>query len=246
LLMAAASACIWSSFHHLCVVYRRGVLYTKPDTVCTQCTHMGWRKPTTNEKYALPASVFNHCLGRHCRWSSSGPHVLPAHLTGNDYLQFLREELPVMLEDVPLTVRQKMLFQHDGAPAHCSLRDRQFLTESYPQWRIGRGGPVAWPSRSPDLNPLDLFLWEYLKCLVYETEVHSIHELLQLVYDACHTVRTQQGIFERVCHLSGDEQKHVCRWLEITLNTYCKCLGTNKWLVTLLLLYFIFTLFWYC
>jgi hypothetical protein len=25
-----------------------------------------------------------------------GPHVLPARLTGNDYLQFLREELPVM------------------------------------------------------------------------------------------------------------------------------------------------------
>jgi hypothetical protein len=29
-----------------------------------------------------------------------GPHALPARLTNNDYLQFLREELPVMLEDV--------------------------------------------------------------------------------------------------------------------------------------------------
>jgi hypothetical protein len=61
------------------------------------------------------------------------PHVLPARLTGNDYLQFLREELPVMLQDVPLTVWQKMWFQHDEAPAHYGLRVRQFLTERYPQ-----------------------------------------------------------------------------------------------------------------
>jgi hypothetical protein len=42
-----------------------------------------------------------------------GPLVLLARLTGNDYLLFLREELPVMLEDVPLTVWQKMWFQHN-------------------------------------------------------------------------------------------------------------------------------------
>jgi hypothetical protein len=88
-----------------------------------------------------------------------GPNVSKARLTGNDYPQFLREELPVMLEDVPLTVRQKMWFQHDGAPAHYSLRVRRFFTDSYPQRWIGRGGPVAWPPRSPDLNPLDFILW---------------------------------------------------------------------------------------
>ena len=31
---------------------------------------------------------------------------------------------------------------------------------------IGRGGPAAWPPRSPDINPLDFFLWGYVKiCL---------------------------------------------------------------------------------
>jgi hypothetical protein len=39
-----------------------------------------------------------------------GPHVLPE---ATDYQQFLREELPVMLEDAPLTVRQKIWFQHN-------------------------------------------------------------------------------------------------------------------------------------
>jgi hypothetical protein len=98
--MPAASSCIWSSFHHLCVVYRRGVLYTKRDTECTQCTHMGRRKPRTNEKYAPPASIFNQRLGRHFRWSSSWSTRVTGTSHRNDYLQFLREELPVMLEDV--------------------------------------------------------------------------------------------------------------------------------------------------
>jgi hypothetical protein len=60
-----------------------------------------------------------------------GPHVLLARLTGNDYLQSLREELPVMIEDVPLTLRQKMWFKNDRAPAHYGIRVRHFLTESY-------------------------------------------------------------------------------------------------------------------
>jgi hypothetical protein len=138
-----------------------------------------------------------------------GPNVLLAHLSGNDYLQFLREEFPVMLEDVPLTVRQKMWFQRDGALAHYSLHVRQFLTESYPQRWIGQGGPVAWPPRPPDLNPLNFFLWGYLKCLVYETEVHSIHELWQRVHDACYTVLKEY--LSECASLSSDEQKHVCR-----------------------------------
>jgi hypothetical protein len=80
-------------------------------------------------QYQFSINVWAGIVGDHLL----GPHVEPARLTGNDYQQFLREELPVMLGDVPLTVRQKILFQHDGALAHYSLRVRQFLTESYPQ-----------------------------------------------------------------------------------------------------------------
>ena len=27
----------------------------------------------------------------------------------------------------------------------------------------GRGGPLEWPARSPDLTPMDFWLWGYLK-----------------------------------------------------------------------------------
>ncbi|KAJ4433250.1 hypothetical protein ANN_15509 [Periplaneta americana] len=40
------------------------------------------------------------------------------------------------------------------------------------QW-MGRGGTIAWPARSPDLAPLDYFLWGHMKRLIYETSVES-------------------------------------------------------------------------
>ncbi|GBM76658.1 hypothetical protein AVEN_94249-1 [Araneus ventricosus] len=52
-----------------------------------------------------------------------------------------------------------MWFQHDGTPAHFSIDVRLYLNVTYSQQGIGRGGPVLWPARSPDLNCLDYFLW---------------------------------------------------------------------------------------
>ena len=39
-------------------------------------------------------------------------------MTGQNYLDFLQNELPKQLEDVPLATRIAMYFQHDGAPSH--------------------------------------------------------------------------------------------------------------------------------
>ena len=44
-----------------------------------------------------------------------GPFILEGHLTGETYLRFLQEELPQLLEDVPLDKRSHMYFQHNGA-----------------------------------------------------------------------------------------------------------------------------------
>jgi hypothetical protein len=54
-----------------------------------------------------------------------GPHVLPHGLTGNHYRDFLLHDLPKLMEDVPLAVRARMWYMHDGAPAHfsCAVRD---------------------------------------------------------------------------------------------------------------------------
>ena len=94
-----------------------------------------------------------------------GPFVFDNILTGNTYEVFLRNELRVLLEDIALIMNQ-MNFQHDGAPSHYTRHVRDYLNESFPNRWLGRGGPVAWPPRSPNLTPLDYYLWGHMKTLV--------------------------------------------------------------------------------
>lgn len=80
---------------------------------------------------------------------------LPNILNGDNYLNFLRDDLPELLEDLPLDIRQLLYFMHDGAPAHYRVTVREFSNETFPNRWIGRGGPVPWPAISPDCNSCD-------------------------------------------------------------------------------------------
>lgn len=129
-----------------------------------------------------------------------GPVFLPPILNGATYRNFLLDSLPLLLEDVPIRVRREMWFMHDGAPAHFSLVAREVLDrENYYRNRwIGRGGPIAWPARSPDLNPLDFFLWGHCKSLVYSQAVQSQEDLRQRIIDAFQDVIQTHGMLQRV------------------------------------------------
>jgi hypothetical protein len=106
---------------------------------------------------------------------------------------FLEQSLPALLEDVPLHVRRKMWFMHDGAPAHFSMYAREYLNAVFrARWSF------FWPARSPDLNPLDFFVWGHLRCLVYETSAEREDDLLPRIQAACDNVRQTLDIFERV------------------------------------------------
>ena len=58
------------------------------------------------------------------------------------------------LEEVPFDLIQHMWFMHDGALLHFVLAARAILHQRFPNKWIGRQGPIQWPARSPDLNPL--------------------------------------------------------------------------------------------
>ena len=62
-----------------------------------------------------------------------GPAVLPNRLTGRAYVDFLQNELPLLLEEVPLAKRMCMVFQHDGAPAHYSRLVTHHLNLTFPE-----------------------------------------------------------------------------------------------------------------
>ena len=68
-------------------------------------------------------------------------------------------------------------------------------------------GSKIWPARSPDLTPLDYFLWGHMKSLVYETPVDSEEDLLARVMAAANV--GLPGIGDRV------DKNTVCR--------YCAC-----------------------
>ena len=58
-------------------------------------------------------------------------------------------------------------FQLDGAPPHWGLQVCAFLKDKFLERWIGRGGPAAWPPRSPYINPLCFFLWGYVNKEVF-------------------------------------------------------------------------------
>jgi hypothetical protein len=103
-----------------------------------------------------------------------GPYLLPEKLTAQRYRDLLENILQRFLEDVPLAVRKRMGLQHDGAPAHFGEGVWQSLNATYPGRWTGRGGPIIWSPRSPDLTPTDFYLKEY----VYTVPLRTIEDLV--------------------------------------------------------------------
>ena len=72
----------------------------------------------------------------------------------------------------------------DGAPTHFSCFVSDVLNERFPDAWIGRGGPIPWPPRSPDLSQLDFFLWRYIKNIVYAEKIRNIQHLQDRITSA--------------------------------------------------------------
>jgi len=78
---------------------------------------------------------------------------------------------------------------------------------------LGRRGPVAWPPRSPDLTPLDYYLWGHMKTLVYETKVESRAALCDRIFAAA----------EHICN----HPDNVASATQSLLMRAEKCIGTG-------------------
>nr|WP_253308809.1 DUF4817 domain-containing protein [Rickettsia endosymbiont of Ceutorhynchus assimilis] len=137
-----------------------------------------------------------------------GPHFLPDNLNGENYEEFLRNNLYELLENVPLANRQEMIFQHDGCPAHYRLTIRELLEQRFPNRWIGRGGPIPWPARSPDLTPLDFYVWGHLKEIVYATEVNTREELIERIQNGVAILR--QNFSNRVTRTEVRRRARDC------------------------------------
>ena len=63
-----------------------------------------------------------------------------------------------------------------------------FLDATFPNRWIGRESQTPWPPRSPDITPLDFFLWGYVKDKVFSTPVPDITDLKARITDDFATI----------------------------------------------------------
>ncbi|GBM47831.1 hypothetical protein AVEN_5208-1 [Araneus ventricosus] len=92
------------------------------------------------------------------------------------------------LEDLLLSDLRNVWFQHDGASPHKVSSVQHYIRDTFQQQAIGYGGCVEWHPRSPDLNPLDFFLWGNIKQRVCATPPPTLQELRNRITDACASV----------------------------------------------------------
>ena len=142
-----------------------------------------------------------------------GPFFFDQTVNGERYLSMLQEQFWPEVERIGLN--EKMIFMQDGAPPHWSRAVRNWLDMKFAGRWIGRGGPVRWPARSPDLTPCDFFLWGFIKSKVYGTRPRDIEELKERVSSAFDEVtaemrhNTMREYRDRLARVVENDGHHI-------------------------------------
>jgi hypothetical protein len=113
-----------------------------------------------------------------------GPYFFQQNVNGQSYLQMINQYVVPALARYGLGRNgaiPRLWWIQDGAPAHRAIVVRQRLQQLFPNRIVALGHGTEWPPRSPDLMPLDFFLWGYLKEKVYKTVPPSIAVLQQRI-----------------------------------------------------------------
>ncbi len=121
------------------------------------------------------------------------PHIFDVGLKVNAevYVEVLETKvLPWMFE---VAGGRLFTFQQDGAPAHTSARAQKWCAQNMPNF-IEKD---SWPPSSPDLNPLDYYVWSVLEEDVNSTSYNTRSALVEAIKRA----------FER---LDKDKLKRAC------------------------------------
>jgi hypothetical protein len=100
-----------------------------------------------------------------------GPYFLIGDIN-TAYHQVLREFFVDMHKKIGGHGRS--IFMHDDAPPHRKFDVQKYFEKEVPYHWIGTGSHYAnFPRNSPDLNPLNYFLWGFIKKIVYRTPILS-------------------------------------------------------------------------
>lgn len=118
-----------------------------------------------------------------------GPFFFEGTVTGHAYLDMLQTRILPAIQ--ALYGNEMFYFQQDGAPPHYHRDVRLYLDETLPGRWVGRRGAAAeYPPRSPDLTPLDFYLWGTVKNEVYRQKPATINELRDKIVASCAAIMT--------------------------------------------------------
>ncbi|QQP52144.1 Transposable element tcb2 transposase [Caligus rogercresseyi] len=137
------------------------------------------------------------------------PHVFEAGLRVNSkvYLDVLKNIVKPWMDQV--AGDRPYLWQQDGAPAHTAKKVQDWCEDNFPHF----WGKEVWPPSSPDLNPLDFFVWGVAERdtnrsphSTKQSLINSITEVFanfdrESVVNACSRVRSR---LEEVVDAKGD------------------------------------------
>ena len=108
-------------------------------------------------------------------------HWFPPNTSVNQdvYLDMLKSVLWPAVKGV--ATRKQYWFQQDGAMAHTTVMVRDWLKTKFGSRIISRFTDHPWPSRSPDLSPLDFWFWSVCLEELRRCPPRSLEELQDTV-----------------------------------------------------------------
>ncbi|KAJ8877017.1 hypothetical protein PR048_021469 [Dryococelus australis] len=171
-------------------------------------------------------------LGQHYCWRL----LEPRRINGQTYEAFLKNDMPVLFENVRLQVQLNMYFMHDGVPAHFSVCAHWYVNQIFGGRWIGMGGPIPCPLRRPSLESIILLfvgtfkgtcwkMWQYFVTVLWKVVRQSrlLHRYINASRSPCdcylmHVSVLAEGILN-ISYKSHDQVPihtagHVREWFD--------------------------------
>lgn len=106
--------------------------------------------------------------------------------------------LTPFLNDLRADEQRDAFFQQDGATPHTARQSMTMLHQVFGERLISKG---LWPPRSPDLTPLDFFMWGAAKAYVYARNPLNIHQLETEIsnFITSTSQETLNAVFQNMC-----------------------------------------------
>ena len=132
-----------------------------------------------------------------------GPFFFRNNLNGDGYLHMINADIVPVINRMPRYRRrrngefQSAWWVQDGAPPHRRRIVTERPTELFGNRVIALNRPVEWPPRSPDLTPLDFFLWGHLKYKVFVTSPADLGDLERRITAEINVLMLDRAVIRR-------------------------------------------------